>query len=310
VNRFIIMTTAALVVALSIAGQEQLRVDVRLVNITATVKDANGVFVKQLRQEDFIVEEDGVPQRITHFSQDLAVPVSVGILLDTSGSMSFRMKSATDAVMRFTRNIHKDDVIFLMTFAGGTVLRQDFTSDRSLIARALRSLNQPNDRFNVVLDAITALNDALKIAIEKVHQGRHIKRAILLVSDGQDTWSKTTADELSNTMRRSDVLIYSLGVGDPIPSNSPNAASLRGAVNIAGLNKYADITGGSATLIKDERSNHLNAVLSGIEEELRNQYSLAYYRTTPDDGRFHTIRVRTRDGLVARTRSGYLAPQN
>src|SRR5262245_29373912 len=123
-----------LAAVLSLPAQESLRVDVRLVNVTATVTDADGRYVNDLRIEDFALEEDGVPQKITHFTQDHEVPVSVGILLDTSGSMLARMQKATGAVEHFVRSIHRDDDIFLMTFTARPVVRQDFTSDRQRIS--------------------------------------------------------------------------------------------------------------------------------------------------------------------------------
>src|SRR5262250_3385467 len=126
-----------LITAAVIAGA-QMRVDVRLVNVVATVTDTHGRTIPNLSVEDFVLEEDGKPQRITHFSQDQNVPVSVGILLDTSGSMDRKIKTAVEAVERFSRRIHQNDEIFLITFSGRPVLRQDFTDDREKLALSLR----------------------------------------------------------------------------------------------------------------------------------------------------------------------------
>ena len=104
--------TVVSLLALSLAAQNAIRVDVRLVTVTATVTDYNDRYIDNLTADNFIVEEDGIPQKIAHFTQDQDVPVSIGILLDTSGSMEPRLKIATDAVERFIRNVHKDDDIF------------------------------------------------------------------------------------------------------------------------------------------------------------------------------------------------------
>src|SRR5436190_17472263 len=110
----------------------QVRVDVRLVNIIATVTDDLGRYVGNLTADDFLVQEDGTPQKISHFSQDHDVPVSVGILLDTSGSMERKIRTAVDAVDRFIRRTGEDDEIFLMTFSSKPIIRQDSTNDRDL----------------------------------------------------------------------------------------------------------------------------------------------------------------------------------
>ena len=130
--KYAFASAAVLLAALSLWAQTPttLRVDVRLVNVVTTVTDTNGKFVPDLTADDFTVLEDGVPQKITHFTQDRNVPVSVGLLLDTSGSMASKMRAASAAVERFLYNIHADDDIFLMTFAKSITLEQDLTSDR------------------------------------------------------------------------------------------------------------------------------------------------------------------------------------
>ena len=185
-----------------------LRVDVRLVNVVTTVTDADGKFVANLKPDDFTLLEDGVEQKITHFTQDRNIPVSVGILLDTSGSMADKMRAASGAVQRFLDNIHAEDDIFLMTFAKDIHLEQDFTSDRKKLAKALTSLK---------VGGTTLLYEALKQAIDKVHKGRHDKRAILVISDGIDAQNRpATLEELLGTIRSSEVLVYGLGTSQSV----------------------------------------------------------------------------------------------
>src|SRR5262245_45509115 len=164
----------------------QLKVDVALVNVVATVTDDTGGYVADLTQNDFIVEEDGKPQTISHFSQSNDLPVSMGIILDTSGSMERKIGTATTAVERFIRSIHKDDDIFLMTFANRPEVQQDFTDDRDRLARALR---------RVRVGGGTSLYDALELGLRKIKEGIQDKKAILLLTDGEDTQSESTFEE-------------------------------------------------------------------------------------------------------------------
>jgi Ca-activated chloride channel family protein len=296
---------------------ESLRVDVRLVNVTATVTDQNGHYVSGLRAEDFVLEEDGVAQNIAHFTHDRDVPVSVGIVLDTSGSMERRIRTATDAVDQFIRSIHPDDDIFLMTFAGQPVIRQDFTSDRSRLTKALRSLR---------LAGGTALYDALSEGLNKIRLGRHDKRAILLISDGEDTSSRMRYDETLRAVRRSELLVYALGIApqtfgertEHVPFTWPpsplgggrRASSQRDTVDMNVLNSFADHSGGRAFLLSDTfvgRGSQIDRVLTEVADELRSQYTMGYYPQGPSDGRFHSIRVRTRTGHNVRARTGYSA---
>src|SRR5579883_1094485 len=173
----LLLVAAALTFA-AVAGviAAQVRVDVRLVNVVATVTDAHGRYVPDLTAEDFTLEEDGKVQEISHFSQDHNVPVSVGILLDTSGSMDRKIRTAVDSVDRFIRRIRPDDEIFLITFSGQVVLRQDFTDDRDRLSQALRHITPTGG---------TALYDALSEGLNKLRSARHSKRALLVITDGQ-----------------------------------------------------------------------------------------------------------------------------
>src|SRR5499427_10634651 len=120
----LLLLIAAVLTAPIVAAQ--LKVDVALINVVATVTDETGHYVSDLTQDDFIVEEDGAQQTIAHFSQSNDLPVSMGIVLDTSGSMERKIGTATTAVERFIRTVHRDDDIFLMTFSNRPDLLQDF----------------------------------------------------------------------------------------------------------------------------------------------------------------------------------------
>ena len=151
-----------------------IRVDVNLVSFPVTATDSYGRYVGSLRHEDFRLLEDGVAQHISVFHSEI-MPVSVGIVIDTSGSMANKLPQAVDALERFVRTIQPEDDVFLMRFSSDVELMLDFTGDRELFSRAARRLHAVGS---------THLYDALADALDKVRQGRHQKKALVLITDG------------------------------------------------------------------------------------------------------------------------------
>jgi len=295
----------------------QLRVDVRLVNVVATVTDSRGRYVEGLQASDFTLEEDGKVQQISHFAASTDLPVSVGIVLDTSTSMERKILTATRAVDRFLRSIHADDDIFLMTFDTNVKMRQDFTSNRDKLWDALDKIK---------LSPGTSLYDAVVSSTDKIRKGKYPKKAILLISDGVDTTSDRDESVARLAVRESEVLVYILGIaadsgvrgpmternppvirppgggtggrtpspipgvgtpGIPIPLPGPgrryqpqggNGFPNMDTVDMNVLNALADASGGKAWLITpDPRRNRLQEALDEIAEELRSQYSMGFY---------------------------------
>src|SRR5262245_50250490 len=319
-RRFQAWMFLVLLLAAAIAAA-QVRVDVRLVNVIATVTDARGRSIPDLTAEDFILEEDGKRQPIMHFSQDQDVPVSIGILLDTSGSMDRKIRTAVEAVEHFGRRIHENDEVFLISFSSSPVLRQDFTDDRQKLTQALRHVNATGG---------TALYDALSDGLKMIRSGRHNKRAILVITDGQDTSSTATLDEVLASVRQSDLLIYPVGISGlsyakdfdvlsdlavaGMVALKPGRAvqSRRDEVDYRILRALAESSGGRAFVLAESlinRGGQIERVLDAIADELRSQYTLGFYPSNPDDGRYHSLRVRTRSGSIVRARRGYLARQ-
>jgi Ca-activated chloride channel family protein len=314
--RALLFATVVLLAGSLIA--QQMRVDVRLVNVVATVTDTHGRYVSNLTANDFVLEEDGKRQEISHFTQDLNVPVSVGILLDTSGSMDRKIRTAVEAVERFVRRIHQDDEIFLITFSGQVVLRQDFTDDREKLSDALRRLNATGG---------TALYDALGEGLNKLRSARHSKRALLVITDGQDTASTTKLDHVLQSIRTAELLVYPIGIspltfaknrglaGIDLPGASLFLAKTtsqrsKDDVDLNVLHSLADSSGGRAFLLAETITSHgiqIDKVLDTIADELRSQYTLGFYPAKPDDGRFHQLHVRVRSGDLVRARRGYVA---
>jgi VWFA-related protein len=177
---------------------------VDLINVTATVTDATGGFVQGLKQDDFTLFEDGKPQPVTQFEAQ-RVPVSLGIALDTSGSMfGERIAAAQAALNRFLFDLlGPDDEVFLYRFDSKPELVQRWTSDRAAVSRALGSVH-PN--------GATALYDAVAQAIPLAQAGSRKKKALVVLSDGNDTSSHLGIEALHQLIRESDVLVYAVGI--------------------------------------------------------------------------------------------------
>jgi VWFA-related protein len=204
---------AALVASLVVTatGQEpqdpqvfRFRTGVELINVTATVTDANGRFVSGLRKEDFRLFEDGQEQQITHFNSE-RVPVSLGLVVDTSGSMEGeKWVSARQALNRFLfQLLDRDDEVFLYRFDNQPELIEGWTMDRERIATGLARIRPRG---------ATSLYDAVASAVPLAQTGRHRKKAIVIISDGNDTNSRATVREIKTMIRSSEVLAYAIGI--------------------------------------------------------------------------------------------------
>ena len=203
--RFLVATACVMSVS-SVRAQDELqfRTGVDLVNVTVTVTDRDGRFVSGLRQEDFVVYDDDRPQEITHFSNE-HVPVSLGILLDASGSMtSEKMAAARAAISRFvTELLGPDDEVFFVEFSDSVRVTQPWTTDRRAITRAASRVNAGGG---------TVLYDAIAQSLPIAASGRHRKKALLAISDGNDRGSTVPVPDLVQAIRESEVLVYTLGV--------------------------------------------------------------------------------------------------
>src|SRR5512134_2253649 len=180
------------------------RTGVELVNVTATVTDESGRFVPNLRKEDFIVYEDGKAQPITHFNAE-RVPVSLGIALDTSGSMAGeKFQHAQAALDRFLYELlAEEDEVFLYRFSNAAYLEQGWTTEKNRISRALRRITPRGG---------TAMYDAIAEAVPLADDGSNRKKAVLIISDGNDTNSETHISDLKQLVRQTEVLVYAIGI--------------------------------------------------------------------------------------------------
>lgn len=282
----IVAGSAAGTLAQSIPG---FSVDLDLVLVPATVTDGRGGVVRNLDARDFRLWEDRVEQNIRYFSTE-SVPASIGIVLDTSHSMSGSVQLTQRAVSAFLEAGHSEDEYFLIQFDDKARLHEDFTPD---IDRLNRSV------LRAAPEGGTALYDAVYRAIAKAQEGQHARKVILIVSDGEDTNSRYSLSQIEDYVRESGVQIYALGI-----------SSLFGR---SVLRDLTDLTGGKA--IFAEESDDLEALARQLATEMTSQYMLGYVSTNDDrDGAWRELRVRAgkdeseeAPDLTVRARRGYYA---
>ena len=289
-----------------VAEGDVVRVDTELVTLTATVTDSRGRFIAHLKQGDFTVYEDGAKQELAYFNTGDRVPVSLGILFDTSGSMIDKIEGVSDAVEHFVKSVAPGDEIFLVRFSDGAEIVQDFTDDRRRILRTVEDLEPRGS---------TALYDAILLGLQRVVEGRHRKRALLLVTDGNDTSSGVTFEDVLNLARKAEVVIYALGIGHGEKGSIDHDASggqFKDTVDMRVLNSFADATGGRGFFLENAHAGGRDLVDEAAEEvaaELKQQYTLGYRPTNRrKDGAFRQIKVELSDkSLRVRTKRGYFA---
>ena len=246
-----------------------------IVNVIISVTDPLGRFVTGLGTDHFEVFDDKVKQQISHFSDEDA-PISVGVVYDVSGSMKERIARSVRALRRFIETSHNDDDFFLIAFNDRANLIQDFTTSGDQIASHLMFV-QPKGS--------TALYDAAYLAVEKVKQGRHVKKALLIISDGQDNHSRYTYKELRNLVKEADVQVYAIGITDPSDSLNGFGRSI--------LEEITRMTGGRSFFPNAYNEPELVEICTRIALELRHQYSIGFYPTDmASEAKWHKVQVK------------------
>jgi Ca-activated chloride channel family protein len=288
------------------------RADSTLVLVPVSVTDPSNRYVLGLAKEDFTLLEDGVEQKVTHFSNEDA-PLSIGLLVDTSGSMGAKLDTSRRATEEFLKTLNKADESFLIEFSDKAQLAVPLTSDAGAIESAMTSATS---------GGLTALLDAVNMGLQEMKRARNPRKALLIISDGGDNNSKYTSSQISDLVREADVQIYAMGVFEPSLSFglgsglSPGMTAGRlGTAELDGprlLSAIADQTGGRALAASNLRE--LPGIAGRIGIELRNQYVLAYSPQNPSrDGKYRKIEIKlqqpkTLPALKARWRLGYYAP--
>jgi Ca-activated chloride channel family protein len=262
-----------------------------LVTLNAVVTDKQGAFVPGLGAQDFEVFEDGVKQDIAFFS-DQDIPLDVGILLDTSGSLAKYQDPCLEAARAFIQASHREDNFCFMTFSRRVDVQADL-GDGEAVIRQLRSSTPTGT---------TALYDALYFGLEKIRQGSHPKRALLLISDGQDNASRYSHNVMMELLKEAGAQVYCVGVGDTSSAGDVYYGRLL-------LKDLAETTGGRAFFPNNTRE--IEDAVSRIAVFLRRQYSIGYYPSKSGRGnRWRKTKVALRGlsapkNLTISAREGY-----
>jgi Ca-activated chloride channel homolog len=274
--------------------RSNIRVDTTLVLVPVTVNDPLNRPVSGLEKENFRVFEDNVEQEIVQFAMD-DEPVAVGLVFDTSGSMGYKLTLSRLAAAQFFRISNPEDEFCLVEFDDAPYLRVPLTHDTGLISNRLTFSRSHGS---------TALLDAVYLALHEMKRSKKNKKALLLITDGGDNHSRYSQREVTNLVRESDVLIYSIGVfgGGTTPEEAGGADLLR---------HISEQTGGRLFVAN---AAELPDMAQKIGIELRNRYILAYSpKNQPRDGKYHRIAVkvvppRGLPKLTSHWRLGYNAP--
>jgi len=274
-----------------------LKVDVDLVLVPVTITDPMNRLVTGLEKENFQLFEGSTAQEIRTFSSEDA-PVSLGVIFDSSGSMTSKMDRAKEAVMEFFKTANPQDEFFMITFSDEPEEVSDFTSSVDEIQNKL-VFAVPRHR--------TALLDAIYMGVHKMRQAKYPKKALLIISDGGDNHSRYTENEIKSVVKEADVMIYAIGIYDRY------ASAIEERLGPELLSDIAELTGGRAFTI--DNPNDLGDVATKIGVELRNQYVLGYRPSkVVRDGKWRKIKVKLLPPkglppLRVYARTGYYAPQ-
>jgi VWFA-related protein len=280
--------------------------DVKVVNVLATVRNKSGSLVGNLDRDDFRISENGRPQTIRYFARESNLPLTLGLMVDTSGSQRKVMDAERGACLRFLDQVirEKKDQVFIMQFDSIVQMRQDLTSSVGKLDDALayvdtesmRQLRMRNGGGTLLYDAVAGASDE----VMRKHSGR---KALIVLSDGVDFGSETALNDTVEAAQRADTLIYSILYSDP------------GAYGFLGsgrdgrrvLQRMSNESGGSFFEVSKKQT--LDQIFDVLQEELRNQYSLGYVSDVPVTiSEFRTIQLTANQkGLTVQARRQYWA---
>jgi Ca-activated chloride channel homolog len=300
-----LVVTMLLTSAFSLTLLSQFKVDVNLVQVHVSALDKSGNAIDGLVQENFQVLEDNKPQNITLFKHE-DIPVSIGMVIDNSGSMRNKKDKVHSAALSFVKESNPDDETFIVAFERDAFLQQDFTGSMGDLVDALDNLDPRLE---------TAMYDAIYLSVDHVKKGKLDKKALLVISDGEDTASKWGYNKVLEHVKASkDIVIYAVGILD---ENDARSGGLFGKSPQKkareGLTEIAEVTGGQAFFPKN--IDEVAEICRRIARNLRNQYTIGYSPTNnKKDGTWREIVVKPVNfpknwgGLTFR--HGYNAPHD
>lgn len=277
-------------------------VEIEVINLTVSVTDSRSRYVTDLKTDDFAIFEDGVRQDLSIFRHE-DIPISMALVIDTSASMDEKLSTAQQAAVRFVKTLRPQDNAQIMQFNDRTTVLQDFTPDHQLLEDAIRRTEASGP---------TALHNALYVALKDLNKQKKVgelrRRAIVLLSDGEDTASLVNDEQVLELARKTEIAIYAISLR---PSRVPerNRQQFSQATHL--LTALSRETGGQVFF--PNSLSELDTVYDRIAEELRTQYSLGYVSSNARrDGKWRRVVVRapTREGLTIRHKIGYYAPRS
>ncbi|HEX6737262.1 MAG TPA: VWA domain-containing protein [Vicinamibacteria bacterium] len=273
---------------------------IEVINLAVSVLDGKSRFITDLSERDFSIFEDGIRQDLSLFNHE-DVPISLAVMIDTSASMDEKLPTAQEAATRFVKTLRSQDMARVMQFNDRAQTLQDFTNEHKLLEEAIRRTQASGP---------TALYNALYVALKELaaqkKTGELRRRAVVLLSDGEDTASLVTDEQVLELARKTEIAIYSISLR---PTRVPERNRLNFSQAAHILTALARETGGQVYF--PASLSELDEVYGRIAEELRTQYSLGYVSSNKRrDGKWRRIVVRTRDELQVRHKIGYYAPRS
>jgi VWFA-related protein len=273
---------------------------IEIINLSLSVTDARNNFVTDLGEKDFAVYEDGIRQDLSLFTHE-NLPISLVLMIDTSASMEEKLATAQAAAIRFTKTLRPQDLAQVVQFNDRSTTLQPFTNDQAALEAAIRRTEASGP---------TALHNSLYVAIKDLMRDKKAaelrRRAIVLLSDGEDTASLVTDDQVLELARKSEINIYAISLRANRPQDRERQAFSQAEYLINALTRD---TGGRAYF--PTSLGELDSVYDRIAEELRTLYSVGYVSSNGRrDGKWRRIvvRVADREGLTIRHKLGYYAP--
>ena len=309
-RRQFLLSTACLLCGRSLArGQDEptFSADVKVVNVLATVRTKKNEIVRDLTKDDFLLSENGRPQTIRYFSRETELPLTVGLMVDTSMSQQRVLESERSASFRFLDRVLREskDKLFVMQFDMAVQLRQPLTSSRKELEEILPYVDTPTRReLSLQTGGGTLLFDAIVQASNTVLKNQRNRKAMIVLSDGGDNGSTATLTDAIEAAQRADTLIYSILFADPgFPGpHFPFGSDGRGV-----LMRLSKDTG--ASFFEVSKKQGIEQIYDAIQEELRSQYNLGFISDQPNEiSEFRALKLTTKQkGLVVQSRERYWA---
>ena len=304
-----------------LAQDEPIRVDVNLVSILASVRGKNGALISNLQQSDFKIFEDGKEQAIKNFTRETDLPLTIGLLVDTSESQERLIDTEKRAASQFfSKVLQKKDEAFLIQFGAEAELLQDSTNSPRLLQKGLEQLRlsvpvgglHPGPVPTMQNQAGTILYDAVFLAANDRLRSDVGRKAIVIITDGVDTGSKVSRDKAIEAAQKADAIIYSIYYVDRAAYGGGFGTVSLGGGGEGELRRMSSETGGQVFHI--DRNHSLDDAFREIQEEMRSQYAVTYQPPNPKrDGTYHKIEIKlaSKDNKV-QARKGYYAiePEN